>query len=440
MKTQASLSPLSASAVQRFRAERYEETLRQLLESDLSFHGSNGGFSIHTWHPFPAKFPPQLPNFFIQRLTLKGETVLDPMMGSGTTLVEATRLGRKAVGCDIDPLARLIAGTKLRPLDYREAVRKGDEIALVAMKGLRCQRKDLSADFERRFDGPTRKFLDYWFLPDTRIELLSLLRGIEKVESLVLRDFFKMVFSSVIIAKSGGVSLARDLAHTRPHKDFCKKPKSAIDEFCKILHRNLQNVSEASCGAEIYDANAVSLPVSDCSTDLIFTSPPYANNAIDYMRAHKFSLVWFGHRIGGLSKLRATYIGHDAAGGFAEAVLPGECERTVSELERVDRKKAAALRRYFCETGNVMGEMYRVLRAGRAAVIVVGSSVLSGVSTRTHECLAELGKECGFHLVGIGLRRLDRNRRMMPARWAGRDRTGIEKRIHEEHILGLLKK
>jgi len=176
-------------------------------------------------------------------------------------------------------------------------------------------------------------------LKNTQIELLSLLLEIEKVESPVLNSFFKMVFSSVIIAKSGGVSLARDLAHTRPHRDLKKIPKSAIEEFRKILKRNLQNYSSTLNDVEIYDANALSLPLPDCCADLIVTSPPYANNAIDYMRAHKFSLVWFGYSLDSLAKLRSTYIGHDAAGSYYKGeVLPDMCEKTILELSKVDRK------------------------------------------------------------------------------------------------------
>jgi len=87
-----------------------------------------------------------------------------------------------------------------------------------------------------------------------------------------------------------------------------------------------------------------------------------------------------------------------------------------------------------------IGEMCRILKTGKAAIVVVASSLLSGVDTRTHKCLAELGKKHGFRIVGIGTRRLDRNRRMMPARWAEANRKNIEKRMHEEHILGIVKK
>ncbi len=51
---------------------------------------------------------------------------------------------------------------------------------------------------------------------------------IEAVEAPDYRQFFLGVFSSIIVTQSGGVSGARDLAHSRPHKVADKAPKSAI--------------------------------------------------------------------------------------------------------------------------------------------------------------------------------------------------------------------
>ena len=90
------------------------DALRKALGADLDFHGTDGKYASHGWHPFPAKFPPQLPQFFIEHLSDVEDVVLDPMLGSGTTLVEAMRLGRrvrrKSVGFDL-------AGIGVRRLD-----------------------------------------------------------------------------------------------------------------------------------------------------------------------------------------------------------------------------------------------------------------------------------------------------------------------------------
>ncbi|NJL58651.1 MAG: hypothetical protein HC887_02370 [Desulfobacteraceae bacterium] len=135
---------------------------------------------------------------------------------------------------------------------------------------------------------------------------------IELLENTVMRDFFTLIFSAIIITKSGGVSLSRDLAHTRPHK-IEKTPASAFTEFQKRLQRNLQNILfKPESRFAIYEADAKKLPLADNSADLIVTSPPYANHAIDYMRAHKFSLVWLGYGIDELSEIRRKYIGGDS--------------------------------------------------------------------------------------------------------------------------------
>src|SRR5947207_4309276 len=103
--------------------------LREALKSNLEFHEERSNHSTHDFHAFPAKFPPQLPRFFIQQLTLPGESVLDPMAGSGTTLVEAVATGRRAIGFDIDPLSVLMSTVKTTPLDSSVVAKKGHEIS-----------------------------------------------------------------------------------------------------------------------------------------------------------------------------------------------------------------------------------------------------------------------------------------------------------------------
>ncbi len=64
---------------------------------------------------YRACFKPQLPRFFIQRLTRPGDTVYDPFMGRGTTVLEAALMGRAPVGCDVNPLSALLVRPRLRP-------------------------------------------------------------------------------------------------------------------------------------------------------------------------------------------------------------------------------------------------------------------------------------------------------------------------------------
>src|SRR5271157_3438189 len=77
---------------------RHRASMRRLREIDWDFPSqpSESAFSSLHWHP--CRFPSQIPAIAVARLTSPGDTVLDPFMGSGTTLVEAQRLGRRSTG------------------------------------------------------------------------------------------------------------------------------------------------------------------------------------------------------------------------------------------------------------------------------------------------------------------------------------------------------
>jgi SAM-dependent methyltransferase len=72
--------------------------------------------AAHSIHEisYRACFKPQLPAFFIDRLTSSGDIVLDPFMGRGTTPIEAHLRGRIAFGNDINPLSLLLTRPRLR--------------------------------------------------------------------------------------------------------------------------------------------------------------------------------------------------------------------------------------------------------------------------------------------------------------------------------------
>ena len=77
---------------------------------------------------YRACFKPQLPRFFIERLTQPGEIVYDPFMGRGTTLLEAALLGRIPFGCDINPLSLVLTQPRLRPPTLEEIATRLQEI------------------------------------------------------------------------------------------------------------------------------------------------------------------------------------------------------------------------------------------------------------------------------------------------------------------------
>jgi len=63
----------------------------------------------------PAPFPEELPFRLIQLYSFKGDIVLDPFMGSGTTAVSAVKSDRKFVGYDINQEYISLAEKRLQP-------------------------------------------------------------------------------------------------------------------------------------------------------------------------------------------------------------------------------------------------------------------------------------------------------------------------------------
>lgn len=417
-----------------------EAVLQSITSGDLGFAGRDTAYASHNTHAFAAKFPPQLPRLFIEALTEPSEVVLDPMAGSGTALVEAALLGRRGVGVDLDPLAARITQTKVMPFDAERAA--GVAAAIEAEARERLASLDAGA-WDAWLAGreqKTREFIEYWFMPETARELHCLAAALAAHATGVLRPFFQTVFSSIIVTKSGGVSRARDLAHTRPHRVDGKPYRDAIKLFADKAAKSiasLQAIREAKGQARAIAGDARRLPLGDASVDLIVTSPPYAN-AIDYMRAHKFSLVWLGAEISATTARRRSYIGAEAALSTAEE-LPSEAARSVVRLVAGrDAGRARVIQRYFVDMRQALAEMQRVLRPGRAAVVVVGASSVRGVSVPTPFALAELAESVGFRLVSLRDRQIDRDRRLLPTS-RNSSGTGIEARMHTEQVISLIK-
>jgi DNA modification methylase len=448
--------------------DSYRDKLIALLSSDLDFHGYDTSYASHDFHPFPAKFPPQLPRKFIQYLTQPGDVVLDPMMGSGTTVVEAYLAGRVGVGVDIDPLAKLITQVKTTAIDTQTLYQVGASILESATIATKHGHEELLLTFKNSLDQKTLEFIDYWFALETQVELVALAREIQKISDNVMRAFFELALSSCVITKSGGVSLAFDLAHTRPHrakivyshegrlvlgeellgdnspriKLLTKNLRSALVEFRKRYQQNAKSMVELNLkrsSPHLYHGDAQRLPLDAESVDLIVTSPPYASNAIDYMRAHKFSLVWLGYPVDLLGETRRQCIGGEGLLDFQFEDLPPYTTGVVAAISKLDLKKGQVLLRYYSEMARVLQEMYRVLKAGKAAILVVASSMIRNRDSEIGACLAEIGKSIGFEVPKVGIRRLDRNRRMLPAGKNIDHASQIQNRMHEEFVIGFYK-
>jgi DNA modification methylase len=428
---------------------------REAVRDDLNFAGARTAYASHAMHSFSAKFPPQLARWGIERFSEPGETILDPMLGSGTTMVEARLRGRSCLGTDIDPLSRLIARVKSTPLDPDElasvdaSTRARVRLALGTLRAARSRGARL-ADVFPNVTIPVFPNRDYWFLPQV-VEEMALLRScLDHVASRPLRDFFYLVFSSMIITKSStSVANVRDLAHSRPHFALARREPDVLATFESRLTRlgraiaDFSRAAETNVQTEVIGNDARSLPLADASIDLVFTSPPYVN-AIDYPRAHKFSLHWLGDVLDvspdQYRDLGRRYIGTDrvaAADCARRAVEPLGCpeaDETIARLAEVDVRRAGVAHQYFADMGQVISEAARVLRPGRVAVVVVAPSTIGQVHVATERILAAQGEQRGLRTIAILQRTLDERKRQLPVM---RGRFGVG--MQTEHLIVLRK-
>ncbi|MGH9941992.1 MAG: DNA methyltransferase [Pyrinomonadaceae bacterium] len=205
---------------------------------DLNFDGYNTLYATHGLHAYAAKCPPQLVRYALRYYSKPGETVLDPMVGSGTALVEARLMGRHACGYDIDPLARLIAQVKSRKVsDSRielayEVIVKRSARDLVAL-----QSPQATTAVRRRATPPNFPNQDYWFDSDVSaaLAILSYHIGTTPMSGGV-RDFFWVAFSSLILARTS-VANARDIIHSRHHHWLHTQKPNVLARFAARVGR-----------------------------------------------------------------------------------------------------------------------------------------------------------------------------------------------------------
>jgi hypothetical protein len=269
--------------------------------------------------------------------------------------------------------------------------------------------------------------------------LLALWSAIQEVRLQAIRDALAVAFSRCIIAKISGASYAIDLPHTRPHKRADKKVPDPLHVFSKrvlevIRHLDFSRAKRNARKALIRGGDARKLPYRSQSIDLVLTSSPYAN-AIDYVRAHKFSLVWMGHSVTKLSLLRSKMIGAERGEHSIRPKLAW-LEKYLPRAQAKTRRRRAILRRYFYDLDRVLAELHRVLRSGGACAFVVGRSRLGKEIVDTPSVLVQLAVRRGFRHLGTQMRAINPLRRSLPFSTSRRP-NGLNKRMFEEAIIGL---
>ena len=358
--------------------------------------------------------------------------VLDPMMGSGTTLVSARMKGHHAVGVDTDPLAVLLAKAATQDLNVDVFEREASTLLRNA-KLIEKTLKDRDA-YPPGADKETKQFVRYWFDRKARRQLAALVRAIE-ANSYKTKPFLMCAVSRMIITKQGGVSLAEDISHSRPHRTRDVAPTSPFELFprsVRVVVRNTNFPGKSDFPtARVVEADCRALPFDDQSFDYVITSPPYLN-AIDYLRGHKLSLVWFGHNVSSLRDLRATNVG--SSRGLKNDLWDDIVKRSVRD-EQISDSLRNRMRRYVSDLDDAIGEICRVLRPSGKAVFVIGDCNVRGVPVSNSLALEYVAQNNGLCLLHKVRRPLITSRRYLPPPTSSARRNALAKRMGDEVIL-----
>jgi len=367
-------------------------------------------------HPFPARMAPGI------ALEALGESktplrVLDPMTGSGTVLAVSRARGHHAIGVDLDPLAVLLAGVWTRTVDAEEV----NDKAAIILDRARSRFRSLSsaAAYPTKSNEETRKFIRYWFDDYARRQLASLSLSIDRVQDKAIQDTLWCGFSRLIITKSSGASLAMDLSHSRPHREFTSAPVKPFTRFISAVKTVVSNCPQRGKNkvgpiTNVKLGDARQLKVEDASIDLVLTSPPYLN-AIDYMRCSKFSLVWMGHNIDKLRIIRGEGVGAEISS--QEAMDADWVKLLINQLKltpKLSNHDYRLLSKYVWDMGKAISEVSRVLRRGGRAVYVVGDSTVRGTFVRNSAIVSALAQRHNLSLISRHSRTLPANRRYLP--------------------------
>lgn len=362
-------------------------------------------YLTHGYHRYPAKFIPNIVQKLINDYTKPGNLIVDPFGGCGTTLVESKISGRKSIGVDINPIAKLITDIKTKPINP-EKLKKFHKMFLKFYEDSPESAPNFKTDR-----------LDYWFEKDTQIKLNRIYIAIKKIKDPYIRKFYFVAFSHILkncskwLMKSIKPQVDKTKSQKDPYSVFkvhLKFMTQRNTEFFNLLEKN--NFLNLDCKMKI--ANSVKkIPIKNNSVDFIVTSPPYVTS-YEYADLHQLSLLWFGSDekyfkswgklVKDFNGFKKQFIGTSFTKSVdVESLNSKLAKQIISDLEKKDRGDSLNVTGYYSDINKSFKELFRILKKKSKACVIVGNTTLKGVDILNAEVVLEQLENLGFKKIEV---------------------------------------
>ena len=373
---------------------------KRKVDDRWSFKEANTKEFTHCYHTYPAMMIPQIARTLIEKYKPKGrlDLILDPYMGSGTTLVEASLAGINSIGTDLNPLARLMGKVKTTLYNNESILKQFREIQTELIFYTKDKVK------ERNFDRISN--YSFWYNEDTLLKLSYLSQLIKNVKD---KDFFNVVLSEVVRE----VSFTRNGEFKRYRMNEASIAKFNPDTFTLFEKKALRNIeglkaytSEAkhNVNASIYDFNTMyGIPtdiIKDGDVDMVVTSPPYGDSrtTVAYGQFSRWANEWFN--FDNAKNLDKLLMGGKKA--TEEIFKTASIRDVLDEIDSLEHKRYLEVVSFLNDYYQSIENVAKSVRSGGTVCYVVGDRRVKGVQIPLDYFTAEMFEKFGFkHKITI---------------------------------------
>ena len=409
---------------------------KRKVDDRWSFKEANTKEFTHCYHTYPAMMIPQIARTLIEEYKPKGrlDLILDPYMGSGTTLVEASLAGINSIGTDLNPLARLMGKVKTTFYNNESILKQFREIQTELIFYTKDKVK------ERNFDRISN--YSFWYNEDTLLKLSYLSQLIKNVKD---KDFFNVVLSEIVRE----VSFTRNGEFKRYRMNEASIAKFNPDTFTLFEKKALRNIeglkaytSEAKhdVNASIYDFNTMhGIPtdiIKDGDIDMVVTSPPYGDSrtTVAYGQFSRWANEWFN--FDNAKNLDKLLMGGKKA--TEEIFKTASIRDVLDEIDSLEHKRYLEVVSFLNDYYQSIENVAKSVRSGGTVCYVVGDRRVKGVQIPLDYFTAEMFEKFGFkHKIPI-VREMPNKR--MPALTSPTNKAGAKVSTMSHEYIVILNK